>query len=241
MNELFQYIKSSFNIKVDADAKQHSINSKLALLNKDTYNIFVTPIHINNLSTKQEEYISIVKKAVDMWSNVLFETNIKFNVVDTLYKADIKVYWTKENVNYNGMQYVEENLNHKNLCVTLGIVDIDSNTFSNNEVLHLALHEFGHILGLGHSNDPDDVMCPNGNWAFQLTQNDIIVLNLIYAIGSKKNYCESESFINNYLKNWGNTSTTEYKKDLIDILDNIGLVKKYNLLQQEINVEYKGI
>jgi hypothetical protein len=44
----------------------------------------------------------------------------------------------------------------------------------------LALHEIGHTLGLGHTNDPNDIMYPNVDTAVGLSAGDIAGIQALY-------------------------------------------------------------
>ena len=102
MGILRQYILSTFNCAVDVDATQYSKNCKLKLLNKEKYYVYPVPIQFINLKDKQDEYKKHIIKETQVWSEAL-NNKIKFEVVDNLYGADIKVYWTRENRSAAGM------------------------------------------------------------------------------------------------------------------------------------------
>lgn len=238
MDNLRQYILSTFNYGIDVDAIQFSKNTKLRLLNKEKYYIYPTPIPFTNLKAKQDEYKNYIIKAAQAWSDAL-NNKIKFEVIDQMYGADIKVYWTKENIKYAGMQYLEENGNHKTLCTAIGLMDMNGNNYKSEDVYQIILHEFGHILGLGHSPDQNDVMFANWTHPDKPSKNDILVLNLIYSLG-QKSYIESEKFIEEYI-----SQNSKQKSDILDSdrnisleTENIGNIKKYNLLFQNIDVKY---
>ena len=237
MDKLLQYIQSTFNSAIDLDAKQCSANSKLCLLTKQLYNIYVTPIKFQKLKFKQNEYIQHIQKATFEWSKAL-NHKIQFKIIDTTKNADIKVYWGKSTIEYAGMQYTECNSSINTLCVTIGIVNNDYTTYTSNEVYRIILHEFGHIMGLGHSPSKDDVMHNLWKHPDKLSFNDKLVLNLIYSIGNGKSYYEFENYINDYiqksLKNTMQEINTD--KNLLNDLYEIGNLNKHILLQQNINI-----
>ena len=54
------------------------------------------------------------------------------------------------------------------------------NAGSNTDIFSVALHELGHALGLGHSDNPSDVMYPYYRRGMQLSANDIGAARQLY-------------------------------------------------------------
>lgn len=237
MNDLRQYIHSTFNMGVDIDAAQYSDNNKLRLLDKEKYYIYITPIHFINHKNKQDEYKNHIIKATKTWSNAL-NNKIKFEVIDSLYNADIKVYWAKTTRKSAGLQFTEHNTLDMH-CIAIGVMDIDGTSYTSEEVYNIILHEFGHILGLGHSPNTNDVMSNKWSPVYQPSKNDILVLNLIYSLG-KKSYKECEEFIEKYiLQNLNqNTITTSYKRNIIQEIQDIANFNIYHLISRNISTKY---
>ncbi len=57
------------------------------------------------------------------------------------------------------------------------------NIGANTDVFSVALHELGHSLGLGHSDDPTDVMYPYYKMVTTLNSGDIAAIQTLYASG----------------------------------------------------------
>ena len=252
MENLLKYIRSSFNYTHWIETKNDVVNPKLQLLDYGIYNVFVTPVDIDGYQNKLEHYSNILQKALNEWSNAL-NGKIKFKVVFSLHGADIKLYWIRSKREYAARQNWDENTIHKMPVVNMGIVDIEGKPYSDNELYHLCLHEFGHILTLGHSPNPEDCMCGGGPWNPYLTDNDIFVLRLIYFLGSGVSYTDKEEYIKaevqKFLKNKSNDKIIQNSKahikqtkaeiavDLLSNLETIEEIAKYRLTLQHISLD----
>ena len=239
MKNLYKYILSTFNYKIDCDAAQFSENSSLRLLTKNTYNVYITPLTFPNIKHNEKKYIALAKKALSEWSKAL-DFKIKFNIIDTLKNTDIKIYWKKGTINYSGLQYSEQVNNYLNtFAINIGVLQTNGEEFTSNEIYHLLLHELGHVFGLGHSPNPDDVMCARGKWNTSLTENDLFVLKLVYSIGEKVPYKDYKQYVDTLVSKYlssNNPKKNTISKNLLESLDNIGNLKRYNLFHQNIKL-----
>ena len=241
---LFEYIKSTFNYGINIDSKQFSGGKPLKLLEKNHYNIYVSQITYEHLKHKQITYTNLLRKTLDIYSQIL-DNKIKFTIIDTMQNADIKVFWRKSSIKRAGVQYTEFNNGMTTLCMNIGVMDINGKNLTSNEVYHLLLHEFGHIMCLGHSPIETDVMCSSGDWSTTLTPNDIFVLKLIYKIGSGHSYNEVEELIKKEVKKFLHGECKSYKnsipqnKNLIEDLTTIGELNLYNnTLHNSISINF---
>ena len=239
MGNIKNYIRSCFNFGVDVDAKQYSPNVKLQLLEKREYSIYITPITFQNLKRLQNECVEYVEKATQIWSKTL-NNGISFKIINSTYGADIKVHWAKGTINKGGICFTEKFSNKNIYNVTIGLLDINGNEYSSKNIYKIIVLEFGHVVGLGHSEDENDIMYPHWNNVSEPSTNDKLVLNLIYSIG-KKSYSESIHLINNYLaKNSNNNqiihNDRKEEKDIFTELEELGNINKYNLITQGIDL-----
>ena len=226
MDKLLQYIKSTFNKKVDIDAKQYSPVVTLNLLSKHKYYVYISPITFSHIKNKQQEYISFVKKAAEEWSNSI-DNKIIFEITDKFTIADVKVYWVKATKKALGIQYTENISNYKKLAISIGITDKDYIPFDSNFVYQTVLHEFGHIMGLGHSPNKTDIMNPIINEIYEISDNDKFVLNLIYKIGTYKTHQESKNYIENHISKYLNITNNSINSN-INLLNNLSDIANIN-------------
>ncbi|MEE3350368.1 MAG: matrixin family metalloprotease [Candidatus Gastranaerophilaceae bacterium] len=251
MNNLLKYIRSTFNYVHDIDTKSDDVNPKLQLLDYRLYKVFVTPIDIDGYQDKLEHCSEILQKALNEWAAVL-NNKIKFKVVYSLQGADVKLYWIRSKRRYAARQNWDNNTIHPMPVVNMGIVDMEGNPYSDSELYHLCLHEFGHILTLGHSPDPKDCMCGGGDWNPYLTANDKFVARLIYSLGSGVSYSEKEDYIKAEVKKFLSNQTkantanefyppmkisgAEQSVNLLHTLQSIEEIAKYELALQDISL-----
>lgn len=245
MENLLKYIKSTFNKKVDVDAVEFSKNSCLLLYNKPVCNVYVTPLLFPELVDLEDEYLALVEKSICILNNITKEKTT-FRLTDTIYGANIKLYWAKTTRRYSGLQFYEGTYtNINNPSVSIGVMEKDGYIYSSSEVLAIILHEFGHILGLGHSPNKKDLMCAEWNPEVQnFSKNDRFVLDLIYSIGNGQSYSNYEEMIYQKVLAFKNGSKNETEigtKKIFDDLNYIADINKLNMYCQNKDLQIKRI
>lgn len=235
MDELIQYIYSTFNLSIDLDAKQFSPSSKLKLLEKDRYNVYITPVIFPEIQIYESEYFGLVENAIKEWSDAT-DQKIIFQTTTVPSDADILVYWVKSNLKSVGMQYMQYN----KPCISIGIMKANGHIYDFEYVYSIILHELGHVLGLGHSPSPKDIMHNFCNNVYTISENDKFVLDLIYKIGNNKTYQESENTINKYISELYKPKMLNVKnKNLNEDLEIISMLNKQNVFLQKEIKKYK--
>lgn len=169
-SDIYGYIKDSL------------INRRICRWNKTEIKFFISPPVSDLKDYEKSEYCEIVRTAAKIWSETkvvnIEETNNRNN-------ADIIVLWTKVGRKTEGnCKYISIiNSQFKLISIEIGLPnEYSPKTVSKDTILHTALHEFGHALGLGHGTETDDIMfVPHQKTLNKISANDLNVLKFLYS------------------------------------------------------------
>ncbi len=213
-------------------------------------NVYIAPMKFYSKKGEDATYRKMVIDALDAWVQVS-GGKFRYNLVDVLLESHLNVDWKRVERTALGHCYTSYN-NAGQLCgaeVSIGLSDgiIHQKYTAKHEVFHTILHEIGHGLGLGHSPYKTDIMyTPHQYDVASLSQNDIQSIRWLYTLPANmdvKSFCAKHGDSNSLnldavlyrLDNKGNkteqsTISPQITKDLISEAENIGELKRYNMI-----------
>ena len=118
-------------------------------ISKVKFDVFIDDVPDSDIQMKD-----ILDKAFDFWKNEYL--GLEFNIVKSPQSANLNIQFIKD----FGIKHVGYALGSSYMEVGLGDNGCRDKwqPYSEKHVLHIVKHELGHILGLGHSDNPEDIM-----------------------------------------------------------------------------------
>lgn len=221
--------------------------------------VFIAPCTWYSMSTADRyTYMNMVIDALNTWETV-GGGRFSFVSANSLNDSFMNVEWRRvDRKSLGNCTFIDKDYCLASAEVSIGISDgiIHRKYMDENEVYHTILHEIGHALGLGHSNNPDDIMfTPHQYGVVKLSQRDINSVRWLYdlPIGTSIETLNSKYSINAsniddaimMLSNAGSKNSQFAKilretgtnhRDLTDEQDKIAEIKKMQMAMQNIKL-----
>ncbi len=219
--------------------------------------VYIAPMKFYSKPGEDAKYRKMVLDAFTLWS-AASGGKLKFRVTNVLLESNINVDWKRVDRKALGHCYFNWDAQGRlyGAEVSIGLTDgrIHQQYDSDIEVYHTILHEVGHALGLGHSPYKEDIMyTPHQYGVAALSENDKYSIQWLYKLqtgasvkqfASKYGISTSEDIdavirkIDSKNNSGGEVEKMQIstKRDLLEEASNIGDLKRYNMLLQNISL-----
>ena len=221
--------------------------------------VYIAPMKFYSKPGEDNKFRKMVMDAFSVWA-AASGGKLHFRITSNLYDSLINVDWKRVDRQALGHCYFNWDSQGRlaGAEVSIGLTDgrIHQKYDSDVEVYHTILHEVGHALGLNHSPYKSDIMyTPHQYGIASLSENDKYSIQWLYRLQAgasvkqiaSKYGLTTSSDIDAVIRkidaknNTQNDSVNRMqiatnRRDLLQEAENIGDLKKYNMLLQNISL-----
>jgi len=220
--------------------------------------VYIAPMKFYSKVGEDNKYRKMVMDAFSAWQAAL-GGKLQFRFTSVLLESNINVDWKRVERSALGHCYFTWDQQGRpcGAEISIGLTDgrIHKEYDNDVEVYHTILHEVGHAIGLGHSPYKEDIMyTPHQYGNATLSSNDKYTAQWLYRLSpgtSVKKFGEKYSIntstdidsIIRKIDSKDGTSKEQQEKiqittnrDLLEEAANIGDLKRYNMLLQNISL-----
>lgn len=220
--------------------------------------IYIAPMKFYSKPGEDAKYRRMVYDAFSVWAAAA-GGKLRFRITNVLLESNINVDWKRVDRKAFGHCYFDKDAQGRlyGAEVSIGLTDgrIHQQYDNDIEVYHTILHEVGHALGLNHSPYIEDIMySPHQYGNAALSENDKYSIRWLYRLPAGASVSQLASkyglsgsadidSVIRKIDSKNNTSSKTQKmelgtkRDLLEESANIGDLKKYNMLLQNISLD----
>lgn len=219
--------------------------------------VYIAPMKFYTKVGEDNKYRKMVMDAFSAWQAASGGA-LQFRITNVLLESNINVDWKRVDRNALGHCYFNWDAAGRlyGAEVSIGLTDGRIHKAYDNdvEVYHTILHEVGHAIGLGHSPYKEDIMyTPHQYGNATLSANDKYSIQWLYrlpACAPVKKIAEKYSIststdIDSVIRRIDSKNEEQHEtqkmqiltnRDLLQEAENIGDLKRYNMLLQNISL-----
>ncbi|MBQ7764126.1 matrixin family metalloprotease [bacterium] len=221
--------------------------------------VYIAPMKFYSKPGEDAKFRQMVLDALNTWS-AASGGRINFRITNVLLESNINVDWKRVDRQALGHCYFSWDPQGRlyGAEVSIGLTDgkIHKQYDNDIEVYHTILHEIGHALGLGHSPYQQDIMyTPHQYGNASLSPNDKHSIQWLYRLPAgasvhkiaSKYSMSTSTDIDSVIRKIDSKNSSDEKKentkmqlstsrDLLQESANIGDLKRYNMMLQNISL-----